>query len=729
MRATPVVALLLACATALLGTVAGAQPRTEPEVDDTALPTITEPAQVAAWLQRLTGRFKYDGMIQMGPCAEAPSAEGGPPSPPSGDYCTGIKGKSDCVNVGSGPGVQCILNVTWQDLLHVDFESGQVEELSVSFLDPAMELYGLEPGRRAINRLLVNNKGIADSGSGSIRGNTATFKSPCTNPASTTAADECVRTVRIEAKPDARLVHVWLGGYAVMTLRRVASEQATTVHERLGIVTSDADLDELALAEEDAKEERATLAPGTAVVAAPVPQRPVELPPAPDLLEEVVAEGERERTLKAQTPRQINGPDLISVTRNSTATGNGMIRVRIQPHTPQSELRFRASDARQLPSGARPTMELQQDRLTARIKPPIRDVTLEFATGVDEADGLPALIRINERASLFNVDYVRLLNSRQPLMATLRNVMNPETRRCESALRLGDGGDEFHDRFVLLGDRFGDCNRTIKGREGDLVFADTVPDHVRQELHDFYDPIYNRFSHDLGSEPGVVFVIWRPESPRNDFRFVRSLNRTSLLVLNGPSWNGSFTAQQRDALWEEVAQEQILRRIRWQGQSDAITEAAVDYLLKLARAERQHDTVRRLTTELPEWISACHRAMSLQASVANAPRNIISHDCGLVLQFVHDAVARGNSRGEDTVKRTWRNLLADALRRGLNYVSATAFLQLPGEANRIAQGLQSGAMDWNFFAAELGKVGVQVQVTPGRLAPSVLVLSLTNFHD
>ncbi len=400
--------------------------------------------------------------------------------------------------------------------------------------------------------------------------------------------------------------------------------------------------------------------------------------------------------------------------------------MRVQPYSPQREIRLRASGARQLAEGANPHLELQRDRLATDNRSLIRSATLEFTAGVDEADGLPALIPINATTSLFNVDYVRLDNTTQPQMTTLRNVMDPETRRCASALSLGVGAEGFHNRFVLLGDRFGDCNRTVSSREGDLVFADTVPQRLRQELRDLYDPVYSRFVRDLGSEPGIVFVIWRPDSPRNDFRLVPSLNRTSLLVFNGPSWEHGFTAQQRDALGEDIAQEQIERRIPG---GEVINEAAADYLLKLARAERQQATSRWLTNEVPDWFAACGRAMSLRASTTSAPRGIFSYDCALVVQFVYDAVARAKSKGEDTVMRTWRTLLADAYRRRRGGVPSSAFLDSSADARRIVQGLLNGVADWTTFAAELGKFGVQLRLTPGQLAPVVQVQSLADFRD
>lgn len=226
-------AVVLTGAVAFACGIANGQPRAEPEINFKALEPVTDPAKVAEWLQRLTGRFRYDGMIQMGDCVQVPSAEGGPPPPPT-DNCQGIKGISDCVPIGTDAGVQCILNVTWQDIYSTDFENGQVTELMVSYLDPAMELYGLDPGRAAINRFAVNNKGIGEGGLGFIKGNVATFKSPCANTAISSTAERCFRTVRIEVKPDSKLLWMWFGTqfepsaestYAVMTLHRVSREE------------------------------------------------------------------------------------------------------------------------------------------------------------------------------------------------------------------------------------------------------------------------------------------------------------------------------------------------------------------------------------------------------------------------------------------------------------------------------------------------------------------------
>jgi hypothetical protein len=720
-RAVPWLFASILLASARLNAQAHGPPATEfldePE-EDTPSTLAAKLADMDTWLREMTGRFRLSSALN----SERPGVV------------------VDCVGVGDGPGVQCMTG-----------RGGNTRPGERA--NASMQLFGLDPLALSISRLAVNGRGIAQHAQGKVRGDTLVFRGiNCAIPEnirSEMRVISCEERLKIRALPDelllqftTQLIIRYIGGTEVNTsstmwmkrvpqveaelsLRHVAPGQSADLENRLREVNSEESAEERARAAEDAREEREALSldpPATT----PVTQAPANQLADLDMLDEAVVESEFERRRQAQLPIRVANPDKVTVTRNSSRTGNGSIRVRLQPYSSQREIRLRASNARKLADGANPRLELERDLLTTNDGSKIRSATLEFTAGMDEADGLPALIPFNATTSLFNIDYVRFDSSTHLLMTTLRNVMEPETRRCTSDLGFGGGDEDFHDRFVLLGNTFGDCNRTVKSREGDLLFADSVPQPLRQELRELYDPVYNQFARNLGSEPGVVFVIWRPESSRNDFRLVPTLNRTSLLVFNGPSWEHGLTEQHREALWEHLAQEQIDRRISG---GDVITDAAADYLLNLARAERQQITSRWLTTDVPEWIAACGRAMSFRAGATNAPRGIYSYACGLVVQFVYDAVVRAKSKGEDSVMRTWRTLLADAYRRKQNGVSSSAFLDSSADARRSVQGLLSGAVDWTAFAVELGKVGVQLRVTPGQIAPSVQVQSLSNFRD
>jgi hypothetical protein len=739
---------LTALAALLLCSGAIAQPRLEPQIaPDAVAQPVTDPAEMGAWLQRLVGQFRYEGHVEHllkedRLCAALPPDPATQdadvaPRPPDQPLCTGVTGTGDCIRIGDGPGVQCVLGVDWQELFDVDFENGEAKEVPgfVPYMNPAMNLYGLDPAFGELNHLLVSNKGLAEGGGGSIKGDRATFTSVCVNqPAG------CRRIIRLYARSDANIVGMtidiellmqgeWkLATSFTLTLRRTPRDEAAEPHP------TDVDVRMRGLNIEDPDVEGEPQDMEALAAELPVTIPPVSRPPAAqqqgkslltlDVLDEVVAESEHERQRKASAARVVNNPDVITVTRDDN------ISARLQTLTPQSEIRFRRqSTVRQAGEGVRPPMQLHPDRLTAGDARLFRDVTFEFAAGMDETDGLPAVIPFGATTSLFNIDYVYLRNSMRPTVAYLRNVIDPETRRCTGSLGLGDEGEDFPNRFILMGRRLADCNRAVRSREGDLMFADGVPEQLRQELRELYEPMYTRFARNLGSEPGILFVVWRPDSPRSDFRLEFSLNRTNLLVFNGPSWQQPFTPQQRDALWEELALEQIVRRLRWQGEPDAVTESAVNYLLDLAKSERQQSTSRWLTTQLPEWIAGCARAMSIRERTANPPKGVFNYDCGLVLQFVYDAAIRAKSRGEDSIYRTWRTLFAESFRRGQSGVQPAAFFDSSADARRIVQGLLGGSMDWNAFVADMGKLGVQLRVAPSPLGPALQVLSLTHFGN
>lgn len=173
-----------------------AQPHMQPTLDDVTVPT--PPQDV--WLRRLVGRFELGGMIQTGICQKD-----------GADNCATIKGKMDCVAIGRGPGVQCIVNATWR------LYSG-TQDLD-SFLDPAMSLFGMDPGRNTINLLLVNDQSLASGGSGVIKGHTTLFRM-CRGE----FEDGCPIGIIIEAKPDAGINYMWIGTNIVISMRRVRED-------------------------------------------------------------------------------------------------------------------------------------------------------------------------------------------------------------------------------------------------------------------------------------------------------------------------------------------------------------------------------------------------------------------------------------------------------------------------------------------------------------------------
>lgn len=232
-----VIALLLAATSVLAATQAIARPHEPPPKwrDPNGPPTEPE-----IWLRRLVGTYHVEGQVHvlsMGDCGELPpdpaqQQNPGPPPPPA---CQTINGMGDCIGIGAGPGVQCIFNVSWIDLYDISFEGGTVDAQpgAVSYLNPAMALFGIDPVKGAINYLLVDNKGLPEGGPGSNSGYFASFTTRCVNN-----EVGCLRTIRIEARPDASIVYLRIDieteasgdpiTNIVMSLRRIPSALAST---------------------------------------------------------------------------------------------------------------------------------------------------------------------------------------------------------------------------------------------------------------------------------------------------------------------------------------------------------------------------------------------------------------------------------------------------------------------------------------------------------------------
>lgn len=174
----------------LAASQACAQPHREVTIEDVIVPT--PPQDV--WLRRLVGNYKLDGAFGT----------------------TGIKGKMNCIAVGDGPGVQCIVNALWT--LYVGFPPIDLS----SFLDPAMILFGLDPGRSEINLMLVNDRGLPSGGFGTVKGHLGAFRTICAGA----NEDGCSVGIRIEAKPEANINYMWIGEGLVISMRRVPAEDA-----------------------------------------------------------------------------------------------------------------------------------------------------------------------------------------------------------------------------------------------------------------------------------------------------------------------------------------------------------------------------------------------------------------------------------------------------------------------------------------------------------------------
>jgi len=158
------------------------------------------------WLRRLAGQFRYEGLANPSSLDPRP-----------------VSGRADCINVGRGPGVQCVLDVKWREKWIIPPGTPVPPHPDLS---PAMMLFGYEPGAR-LHYLQVNNKGIAQGGTGTLSGSMAKL---VTDP----PRNGGVGVSRVYAPAHGRFIQVWVSAKGtqgeglpnlVFTMRRITPDE------------------------------------------------------------------------------------------------------------------------------------------------------------------------------------------------------------------------------------------------------------------------------------------------------------------------------------------------------------------------------------------------------------------------------------------------------------------------------------------------------------------------
>jgi len=187
-----------------MGDVAGAAERgaavRKPAVYEADV-AIGDPAE---WTKRLVGRFRLDGSIHHEQEIIDHGSRDADPRGPFELWDVSLQGKSDCIDFTEAAGLQCVLNVSWEEIWRL---TRQLPIGSVPDLTPGMLLAGLAPSAApgTIRILEVDKRGLAHPGSVTLGGYTARTELPCVNMP---GSQECEQIFRITAKPDSKLIFV-----------------------------------------------------------------------------------------------------------------------------------------------------------------------------------------------------------------------------------------------------------------------------------------------------------------------------------------------------------------------------------------------------------------------------------------------------------------------------------------------------------------------------------------
>jgi hypothetical protein len=447
---------------------------------------------------------------------------------------------------------------------------------------------------------------------------------------------------------------------------------------------------------------------------------------ADETLDEVTVRGEKERE-KQRSPVRRRGEQWYY--SFGVKRGGGSNEVLLFVVEPTPEVRFRqSSQARRLDreKGQLLGYRMVGDRLIGFSNSQGK-VVFFLDDDVDETQGVPASIRFGLHAALIDLEYLRLRDTKAETRISVYNGLEPVSRNCQPLLRFIDDDEEAVNRFVLATDSMGDCLRIARGRDGDLLFADGLPEGLRQAVTGIYEPVASRIANKLGSEPGLVYVAWRPDVARVRVRYERSWDRSSLLLVEGLTWQEELLLR-REELTAAFTADQIQRRFRQVDNPGPMTTSTERYLRALATAEQQQNVNGWLAESLPGWITDCAHDVGGRAMPVGR-REVPSVRCGLLIQFVYDAVARAKSPGRERLWDVWRRLLRASYRNGRSGATSAEFLASSREANGIVRGLLDGSVDWNQFATDLERIGVRLRVNMDAQPMQVAVVSLANFKE
>lgn len=190
------VAVLTVCA-ALVAVGAHADPRgvsTAPEPltqEQIEAQRVQKVADIDAWLRRLPGRFRYVGTEEVPPYYCTHSGRGTSCTTP---LPREVQGMWDCVGIGTGSGLHCVLGSMAQ----------RREPMQPNMDSPMMILFGIDPDAPGIRYLRFDSDGIASESFGYLRGDQATFRTPCINPVTV----GCTRIVKIHAAADGKPIRM-----------------------------------------------------------------------------------------------------------------------------------------------------------------------------------------------------------------------------------------------------------------------------------------------------------------------------------------------------------------------------------------------------------------------------------------------------------------------------------------------------------------------------------------
>ena len=443
---------------------------------------------------------------------------------------------------------------------------------------------------------------------------------------------------------------------------------------------------------------------------------------------------------------------LAAVTVGIERLADGAVRVHYELGAETTELVF-AEPPFRVAGNPRPqwreswtvlgeTLTLQDDRIASTSGSPFAAVSVR----IEPVEGFAptAVTTIGAQSSVVDLRFM-LPQAAGEVSFELRNAFDVRARACVDDLEV-DGarapkphsGDAW---LVVVTTSRDACRASI--REGDVTLvADGAPAQLQVAAARELASAYRRLSGRLGrplDPPPTLILVHRPRSGSSVLGGRRGTDSVVLAALQGDTWVAP-TARNTSALTFHLTRQltpawlagvvvpapEPLRVGHW------LVDGAAEYLAALERRSVGQEVYGETPgLRLLADIDLCSRQVEWPAS----PRPVAPVDrgprlsCGLLIQFVYDAITRAETAGQRTIFDVWADVLAEA---DGGPIDPASFLATNARAHAAVAGLVDGPSgDFEAIAAALRNAGIDASLgdprdTGGAVAALLRVLVSTD---
>lgn len=377
------------------------------------------------------------------------------------------------------------------------------------------------------------------------------------------------------------------------------------------------------------------------------------------------------------------------------------------------------------------TLVLRDDRITSMTGSPFSaaSVRIEPAANFYEAvagqrPGRTALITLGARSSVIDLALVLPRAPAGQIALEARNAFDVRARTCVDEHDFEDAGNrrlEGGAWFVVVSTSRDACLEAT--HDGGLpLLAENAPADLQAVAARELASAYRRLAEKLGrplDPPPTLILAHKPRSGSSVTGIQAGVDSVVVASLEGDSWvvptprqrsNLSFSLTQALApSWFDgvvVPPAQPARVRHWLVGAPAQYLAALDRLA-LGEEVRGEPAGRMLLAD----IDLCSRRVEGAFGVARTAAVPVDHDprtCGLLIQFVYDAITRAEAAGQRTIFDLWADVLREADGGPLEVES---FLATNERARAVVAGLVYGpTADFEGIAAVLRNAGVEASL-------------------